>query len=167
VRAAERRDLDAIVSVSLACARARQDWAGGDWQATAPAAERRLWWERLGDDRTWVGVAEAGLTLVGCASFWPSRSGDPHLAYLAGPFVDPEWWGEGIGAALHAAAVAALEEHGYGRVELVVEAGDRNTRGFLEHEGWRRTTQDPQRSAMALLPYGRPVRRSRPPARPG
>jgi hypothetical protein len=57
--------------------------------------------------------------------------------------------------------VAALEEHGYRRVELVVEAGDRHTRGFLEHEGWRRATQGPQRSAMALLPYARVVRGSR------
>jgi GNAT superfamily N-acetyltransferase len=160
VRAAARRDLDALVSIALACQRARRPWAGRAWPAPAAVAERTLWWERLRDPRTWVGVAEAGLTRIGCASFWPAPDGDdPRLAYLAGPLVDPEWWGEGIGAALHRAAVGALERRGFRRVEQVVEAGDRRTRGFLEHEGWRRLDDDPQRSTMTLLSYARTLRR--------
>jgi RimJ/RimL family protein N-acetyltransferase len=158
VRPAARRDLDALVSISLACHRARRPWAGRAWPAPAAVAERTLWWERLRDAGTWVGVAEAGLTMIGCASFWPAREGDdPRLAYFAGPLVDPEWWGEGIGAALHRAAVGALELRGFRHVEQVVEAGDRRTRGFLEHEGWRRLDDDPQRSTMTLLRYARTV----------
>ena len=159
VRAAERRDLDALVSIALACQRARRPWAGRAWPAPAAVAERKLWWERLRDPRTWVGVAEAGLTLIGGVGFWPAPDADdPRVAYFAGPLVDPEWWGEGIGAALHDAAVAALVRRGFCRAVQVVEAGNRRGRGFLEHEGWRRLDDDPQRSTMTLLSYARKVR---------
>jgi RimJ/RimL family protein N-acetyltransferase len=152
IRGADERDLDALVSIWIACVRSRLAWTRETWPAPAAAA-RRLWWEQLHDERVWVAVADSGLTRVGCVTFRPGGS-DPRLAYLAGPLVDPEWWGEGIGSALHSEALTVMAAKGYQRAELLVEAGDRRARAFLEHQGWRRLDEFEQRSAMTLLHYG-------------
>jgi GNAT superfamily N-acetyltransferase len=155
VRAAEPRDLGALVALSLAFARIRQSWAGEHWTPPAIIAEGYLWSHRLRDRRSWVKVADAGPTQVGCASFWPGRRGPRRmqLAYVAGPLVDPEWWTEGIGSALHEEMRSALAQRGYKRAEVMVEAGNRDGRAFLEGRGWERTESGPARSAMALLTY--------------
>jgi GNAT superfamily N-acetyltransferase len=156
VRAAEPRDLGALVALSLACARNRRNWAGEHWTPPAIVAEGWLWSHRLSDRRSWVSVVDAGPTQVGCASFWPGRRGPRRmqLAYVAGPLVDPEWWAEGIGSALHEAMRSTLVKRGYRRAEVLVEAGNRDGRAFLERRGWARTDSGGARSAMALLTYG-------------
>jgi GNAT superfamily N-acetyltransferase len=154
IRPARPRDLDALVALSLAVARARKDWAGINWSPSAVAAERRLWWNRLKDDHAWVGVAVAGVSRVGCTAVWASRGGsDPRLAYLVGPLVDPDWWGEGIGTTLYDTALDALAGRGFRRVEMAVEAGNRPARDFLERRGWERAELLPARSPMALVAY--------------
>jgi GNAT superfamily N-acetyltransferase len=160
VRAAAGGDLDALVAVSLACARSQITWAGGDWLPPAAVAERRLWWERLRDQHAWVGVAVSAFTCVGCISSWPApsgRGGAGRLAYLAGPLVDPDWWGEGIGSALLDETVDVLAGRGFVRAQLPVQAGNRRARRFLERRGWALADREPGRSAMALLFYGRGV----------
>jgi RimJ/RimL family protein N-acetyltransferase len=160
LRRADERDLDALVSIAIACARSRVSWAGRAWPAPAAVAERSLWWDRLRDPSAWVAVADSGLTRVGCITFCPGGS-DPGVAYLAGPLVDPEWWGEGIGRALHAEALAALAAGGYKRAELLIEAGDRRARAFIERLGWTRVAGVAQRSVMTLLPYELKLTRQR------
>ena len=63
----------------------------------------------------------------------------PQLAYLSGPIVDPEWWGEGIGEALLEETIAVLEQLRFVRVGVAVPAGNRRGRGFLERAGWEET----------------------------
>lgn len=154
VRAAGPRDLDALVALSLACARSRQEWAGADWSAPALVAERRLWWDRLSDSRSWVAAADAGPTRVGCVAVW-TRPHHAQRAYMVGPLVDPEWWGEGIGTALYKQAMSVLGSRGYRRAELAVEAGNGPAREFLERRGWEQAESLPARSAMAVLTYAR------------
>jgi GNAT superfamily N-acetyltransferase len=166
VRAGEPRDLDAIVALSLACARSRKSWVGPDWASASLSTERRLWWYRLSDGQTWVAVAEAGPTRVGCVTLWTGPR-DAQRAYLIGPLVDPEWWGEGIGSALHEETLSVLQKRGYRRAELAVEAGNRPGRDFLEHRGWKLRESLPARSAMAVLTYGRELARPVYPGKPG
>jgi GNAT superfamily N-acetyltransferase len=161
VRAAETGDLDALVAVSLAGARSDLAWAGRDWVPPDSGTARRLWWERLRDERTWVGVAVAGFTRVGCATAWPAPTAvgqGPKLAYLVGPIVDPEWWGEGIGGALLAEALAVLERLRFARVEVGVQAGNRRGRSFLRHAGWEETERLKPRNPTAIVVYGRDLR---------
>jgi GNAT superfamily N-acetyltransferase len=159
VRAAAGGDLDALVAVSLACARSHVAWAGGDWLPPAAVAERRLWWERLSDERAWVGVVVSAFTCVGCISAWPAPNVRERgrLAYLAGPLVDPDWWGEGIGSALLDESVAVLASLSFARAELAVQAGNRRARRFLENRGWVIAERGPGRSPMAIVFYGRDV----------
>jgi GNAT superfamily N-acetyltransferase len=163
IRAAGARDLEAIVSLAVTCARSHHGWAGSDWSPPAVVAENRLWWARLRDERTFVAVAQSGATMVGAVSAWPAAAEHlrgvrtPQVAYVAGPFVDPEWWGEGIGAALHNELLAVLARLHYLRAELAVEAGNRRARRFLERNGWQRLEGGPRRSAMALLTYARAI----------
>jgi GNAT superfamily N-acetyltransferase len=160
IRTAVAGDLDGLVAMSLACARSQIAWAGADWLPPAAVAERRLWWERLRDERAWVGVVVSAFTCVGCTSAWPApgvRGRRGGLAYLAGPLVDPDWWGEGIGSTLLDESIAVLARLGFVRAELAVQAGNRRARRFLENRGWGLAEQGPGRSPMAMVFYGRDV----------
>jgi RimJ/RimL family protein N-acetyltransferase len=161
IRGGELCDLDALVSIMLACKRSQRPWARANWSPPVAAVERRLWQARLCDPRTQVAVATTGATRVGCISLWPARTetrrdrGVPYLAYLSGPFVDPEWWGEGIGTDLHEEALAVMTRSGYRRGELLVEAGNRRGRRFLERNGWHRVDEPLRRTPLALVSYAR------------
>jgi GNAT superfamily N-acetyltransferase len=168
LRAGAAGDLDGVVAVSLACARSQVHWARGDWIPPEIVTERQVWWDRLRDERTWVGVALAGFTRVGCICAWPASrrgGGGPRLAYLAGPLVDPDWWREGIGRALLEDALGVLRGRGFARVEIALQSGNRHGRRFLEHHGWElgETTRRP--SSMAIVVYGRALSGNRPATR--
>ena len=155
VRAARlSRDLHAVVSLALACRRAQLAWAGGRWVPPHPVAERRLWAERLDDEASRVAVATSGASAVGVVCCW-RRSAEPDgPGMVAGPYVDPEWWGNGIGSDLHDEALSALVRLGCRRAEGVVENGNRRARRFLERHGWR-PLEKPGGGAEALVTYAR------------
>jgi GNAT superfamily N-acetyltransferase len=159
VRAAEPEDLAALVAVALDTARSDLSWAGRAWIAPDPVLVRQLWWDRLCDGRAWVGLAASGFTCVGAAAAWPAptlQGRTPKLAYVAGPLVDPEWWGEGIGRALLEECVTVLAELKFARAELAIPAGNLRGRRFLERYGWE-PEPPARRSPMALVMYGRPL----------
>jgi GNAT superfamily N-acetyltransferase len=159
------RDLDAIIGLSLACQRTAIAWAGTDWVPEAPVAERMVWQDRLHDPSTWVAVAAAGPSRVGAVALTRAGGGSPrgaggaHVAYLAGPIVDPEWWHEGIGSLLVDAAAEVAAASGFGRAELFVELGNARGRGFLERHGWERQEVGPRPSPMTLVLYSRAIGR--------
>ena len=158
LRQAGREDLDGLVSVAMACARTGRSWAGPDWVPPVLITERRLWWERLRDDYTWVAVAKAGITTVGAVAVWRAReTGEAahRVAYLSGPYVDPDWWGEGVGRALREEAMSVVRQMRCTSAELVVEAGNGRARRFLKANGWRALESGPKRSQTALVLYGR------------
>ena len=156
IRTAEPGDLDALMSLSLAAARSDLGWAGDDWMPPDPVTARQLWWDRLRDPNAWVGVAVAGFTRVGCAATWPARNRG--LAYLAGPLVDPEWWGEGIGGALLDASLTILTQLDFARAEIAIPAGNQRGRRFLERRGWTEAGQPGPRNPMALIVYTRALK---------
>ena len=60
----------------------------------------------------------------------------PERGELCALYVDPDWWGRGIGAALASAARAQLREQGFREALLWLLAG--NVRGdrFYRRDGW-------------------------------
>jgi RimJ/RimL family protein N-acetyltransferase len=163
IRAAAPHDLEGIVSLAMACGRARQGWARTSWFPPSLVAERKLWWERLHDIRTWCAVAVSGPSVVGVVCAWPARRlpvTGGHGAYVGGPLVDPEWWGSGVGSVLHAEVMATLEQLGYSRAEAATEAGDRRARRFLERHGWEPVEEGRPRSPMVVTTYARRLRAS-------
>lgn len=160
VRIAGPGDLSALVALSLAAARSDRGWAGGEWTPPDPVMARQLWWDRLRDPGAWVGVALSGLTRVGAAAAWPAptlHGRTPKLAYLSGPVVDPEWWGEGVGTALVEVALNALAARRFARAEIAIPAGNRRGRSFLEQRGWERAEPPRRRSPMAIVLYARDI----------
>jgi GNAT superfamily N-acetyltransferase len=156
VRAAEPEELGALVAVALTAARSDLAWAGKDWISPDPVLVRQLWWDRLRDERTWVAAAVSGFTHVGAATAWPAptlQGRAPKLAYLIGPIVDPEWWGEGIGTALLEQSLAVLAQLRFARAEVAIPAGNRRGRRFLERRGWQ-AERPRRRSPMAIVTYG-------------
>ena len=88
---------------------------------------------------------------------WPAptlQGRAPKVAYLRGPVVDPEWWGEGIGTALLEESLAVLARLRFARAEMAIPAGNRRARRFLERRGWQ-FEQPSRRSPMAIVLCGR------------
>jgi len=155
VRPAEPEELAALAAVALAAARSDLGWAGQDWISPDPVLVRQLWWDRLRDERSFVIAAFSAFTCVGAVAGWPAptlQGRAPKVAYLAGPIVDPEWWGEGIGGALLEETLGVLERLRFARVEVGIPAGNRRGRRFLEGSGWQ-GEQPQRRSPMAIVLY--------------
>ena len=84
---------------------------------------------------TLVALVEGAIR--GFATTAPAR--DPDAAgkgELAGLYVDPDWWGRGIGQALLMAARDRLAEQGCKSAVLWVLDGNQRARRFYEADGW-------------------------------
>jgi GNAT superfamily N-acetyltransferase len=66
----------------------------------------------------------------------PARDGSPDYGELCALYVDPDWWGRGVGMALMIAARTRLAGQGFRSASLWLLAG--NTRGdsFYRKDGW-------------------------------
>lgn len=81
-----------------------------------------------------AGFAHAGPTYEGEVEPPPptsSATGQVHALY-----VDPAWWGRGVGRALMAAAVAGLQTDGFSQAVLWVLDANTQGRRFYEAVGW-------------------------------
>ena len=83
-------------------------------------------------------VAEDGGEVVGFAASWPTPDADlsPDVGELSVINVRPDHWSAGVGRALMAATVDALQAHGHPEAALWVITGNTHARGFYEHLGW-------------------------------
>jgi GNAT superfamily N-acetyltransferase len=82
-------------------------------------------------------VADEGGLIVGFAT--TSRSRDESLkdyGELCALYVDPEYWGRGIGMALAAAAQARLTQLGFSDALLWVLKGNSRAERFYRNDGW-------------------------------
>ena len=103
--------------------------------------QRTTRWER------WIGerdqrrqhqlVAVDGDEVAGFVTFGPNEEGqDPSVGELYAIYLDPSYWGRGVGRGLMDAAVAGLRADGYAAAVLwVLESNDR-ARRFYEIAGW-------------------------------
>ena len=93
--------------------------------------------------RTGVVVATDGRQIVGFASAGPpldpTDRADPTSGDLYTLYLDPDHWGHGLGAPLHAAALDHLVANGFTHAGLwVLDGNQRALRFYLRH-GWSDT----------------------------
>ncbi len=92
-----------------------------------------------GDDpespRTMLAIDEE--RVVGLATIAASRSDDlPGWGELFALYVDPEWWGRGVGRELIGSARAHLREMGFRKAMLWVLVGNARAERFYRADGW-------------------------------
>jgi len=82
-------------------------------------------------------VAADGGAIRGFATTMPANNADmPECAELCALYVDPDWWGRGVGGALAAAARARLRDQGFREAVLWLLAGNDRGARFYHHDGW-------------------------------
>lgn len=72
-----------------------------------------------------------------CACGEDTELQEEETGYLQRVYVDPEWWGRGVGSALVDHAMELLAEHGFRKAALQVLENNRKAREFYEKRGWR------------------------------
>jgi GNAT superfamily N-acetyltransferase len=60
----------------------------------------------------------------------------PGLCHLWQLFVLPDWWGTGVAALLHDAAIDEMRSQGYREARLLTPTGHARARRFYERRGW-------------------------------
>jgi len=144
-------DLDVILATVQVGFETYAEFAPPGWTPPAPAEERTRTAQRLADPDTWVMLASARGEPVGHVGFVPARErrvGDPPpsdlnsrplvagLAHFWQLFVLPPWWGTGVAATLHDAAVAEMRSQRYDRARLFTPSQHPRARRFYERRGW-------------------------------
>lgn len=105
----------------------------------------QVWFDRLTarPPRTSAVVAIYARQVVGFAAVGPplvpADRADPAVGDLYALYLDPEHWGQGIGTALHAAALARLVAHGFTRAGLWILDGNQRALRFYDRHGWTDT----------------------------
>jgi len=145
IRAADEEDLDALAAVHARSSRVA--FTGLLPEATLARVGsvewRRRMWARFietppSGSRTLV--AEIGDQIVGLAAVGPTRDEDHDPAAVGEVlllYVDPDFWGRGVGRALLREAVEALRSDGYASATLWTLATGTRTLRFYERAGWR------------------------------
>jgi GNAT superfamily N-acetyltransferase len=83
-------------------------------------------------------VATVGRLIHGFATTAPAQNVDdiPRCGELCALYVDPEWWGRGVGRALVAAARSHLVEVGFDTGVLWMLAGNTRADQFYRRDAW-------------------------------
>jgi GNAT superfamily N-acetyltransferase len=99
------------------------------------AARYRFASDNVRDPVTIVAVGDGGI--CGFATTSPARDLDvPDDGELCALYVDPEWWGRGMGRALIAAARQRLSETGFRNAVLWLLTGNARADDFYRMDGW-------------------------------
>ncbi len=144
---ADWEELHATVNEGFATYR---EFAPAGWAPPNPDLGAEILRRRLPEPDTWVAIAHAGAGIAGHVGFYPARErepGDlpdfegerpllPGVAYLWQLFVRPAFWGSGIAAALHDAALEEMRARDYERARLFTPSDQTRARRFYEREGW-------------------------------
>lgn len=104
---------------------------------------RREWWRneiacpRSASHQVWV--AEVDGEVAGFVAIGPAHDRDvgPAVGEVYAIYVEPRFWGGGVGRALFAKAVAELRAQGFAAAVLWVLASNERARHFYEVAGWR------------------------------
>ncbi|HWF73492.1 MAG TPA: GNAT family N-acetyltransferase [Solirubrobacteraceae bacterium] len=118
------------------------------WVPPDVYADTEVMAELLADIDTWALIALSEAEPVGHIAFTPARRRAPGRAWASSPatpgrahlwqlFVLPEWWGRGVAALLHAAAITEIRARGYSAVRLYTPSLHARARRFYERRGWR------------------------------
>jgi GNAT superfamily N-acetyltransferase len=117
-----------------------------------------------GTGRAGVLVADAHGTLLGFASFSPSRDDDAdqdRVGEITAIYLLPDAWGKGVGRRLMDAALGCLAESGFGQATLWVLDANARARRFYEAGGWSadgaRKLDETRGFPLAEVRYRRPL----------
>jgi GNAT superfamily N-acetyltransferase len=137
IRPAAREDARAIAELEVRAWR----WAFVDIvedPLMPTVEEREACW--TGEPLDGAFVAELDGRVMGVVQVGPAPPQDAGargaVGRLRGPYVEPAAQGAGLGAALHAHALATLEAAGYATAILWVFTANGHARGFYERRGW-------------------------------
>lgn len=147
VRAATPADAHAIAVVLVASWRAAYQGLMPDdvLAGLSVAGREHVWSEALTEPPpgTRIVVAATTTTVVGFAATGPplnpTDAADPSLGDLRAIYLDPQFWGRGVGARLHTAALDGLRSCGFTHAGLwILDGNERALRFYLRH-GWTDT----------------------------
>lgn len=142
LRDAVESDAREIARVHVASWRAAYPGLVPDHVLAGLSVDRRAeGWERiLADGRQGVVVAASGEGVVGFGHVGPARDRDlgPTTGQLTTLYLDPDWWGAGVGRALHDASLDRLAASGYDRAVLWMLSTNARARRFYGRQGWSR-----------------------------
>jgi GNAT superfamily N-acetyltransferase len=82
----------------------------------------------------------------------------PGVAHLSRMFVEPEYWGRGIGSLLLGRAVEEMRSRGYERAQLFTAAGNIRSRCFYERHRWRLEEETRPWQGLLLVRFTRELR---------
>jgi ribosomal protein S18 acetylase RimI-like enzyme len=132
-------DVPALVALLTRCDATMVEWAPPGWVAPTTEVDGARLADRMTDPGTGVTVAVGGVegTPVGFATI---RAGDvPGHGHISNLFVDPRWWGRGIGRGLLERAEEQMRERGFSVGQLSTQSLNARARRLYERAGWRDT----------------------------
>ena len=156
IRAAEEKDVEAIVAIVIECDMTFTEFAPDEWQPPSIATELEHTRAGIAAPERHVKVAELDGDVVGFSA-WVAAAlarqpvDDSELAHLGRLFVRPDHWGKGIASALHAEVLDAVRAAGFRALRLFTPTAHERARRFYEREGWREVGSRPE------SPIGLPV----------
>jgi len=151
-RRATVADLDVLVADVQAGFDSYVDFTPRGWAPPDVFADTTAMAETLADRDTWAVLALSESEPVGHIAIIPARQrtpGQPRatsptipgLAHLWQLFVLPDWWGRGVAALLHDAAIAEIRARGYAEARLYTPSLHARARRFYERRGWKATEE--------------------------
>jgi GNAT superfamily N-acetyltransferase len=158
-------DLDVLIADVQAGFDSYVQFAPLGWVPPYVEADGELMGELMDDTETWALLALAGSDPVGHIAFtparrrepgkpWASSPSTPGLAHLWQLFVLPLWWGRGVAALLHGAAIAEIRTRDYQAVRLYTPALHARARRFYERRDWQATGEQwNEHLALMLTEY--------------
>ena len=165
-RRADLADLDVLIADVQAGFDSYVEFAPLGWVPPDVGADGELIAELLRDAETWGLLALAGSDPVGHIAFTPARQRAPGQAWASSPstpglahlwqlFVLPAWWGRGVAALLHEAAIAEIRARDYQAVRLYTPSLHARARRFYERRGWLATGEQwNEHLVLMLTEYG-------------
>jgi GNAT superfamily N-acetyltransferase len=143
-------DIDVLFATVQAGFDSYVEFAPAGWEPPSVPADRARSVRLLEHPATWSLMAFSDGRPVGHVAFFPAytrQTGRPPteghaaveprgVAHLWQLFVLPAWWGQGIAALLHDAALTEMRARGYRAARLFTPSLHSRARRFYERRGW-------------------------------
>jgi GNAT superfamily N-acetyltransferase len=143
-------DVDLLGTIVQAGFDSYRAFAPSEWSPPDVASSRDGRAEVYAHPDTWVLVALSEGLPVGHVAFmparappiagadasWAARAAIPGLAHFWQLFVLPDWWGHGIAALLHDAAIDQMRAESFIDARLFTPSLQTRARRFYERRGW-------------------------------
>lgn len=139
IRHARKSDADGVAQVHVRSWQAAYRGLLPDAYLEALKPEDRAGHYRFEDPDPDVPLTLVGLegnTITGFATLGPCADDPDEAGELYGLYVDPPFWGTGVGRSLIATARDTLRARGSGRAVLWVLAGNERAERFYRIDGW-------------------------------